>query len=196
MHIFKPYYLLFLLVFWANSAFAQDIGQSMYPVVVVDGDTMAHVRVEPVVKTARRRFRSKADMRRYYRMIRNLKKTYPYAQMAKVELRELNEKLKGIESSRDRKRLIKETEKSLFSKYEKDLRKFSISQGKMLIKLIDRETGQTSYLLVRELKGGFSATFWQGIARLFGSSLKLDYDPKGEDKILEELIILYEEGLL
>ncbi|NLI87857.1 MAG: DUF4294 domain-containing protein, partial [Bacteroidales bacterium] len=77
-----------------------------------------------------------------------------------------------------------------------DLRKFTVSQGKMLMKLIDRETGATSYDLVKELKGGFSATFWQGVARLFGSNLKVKFDPEGEDKLLNELIGLYEKGLL
>jgi hypothetical protein len=129
-------------------------------------------------------------------MIYNLKKTYPYAQIAKYKLLEINENLKTLKTDREKKEYIVNAEKELRNQFEKDLTKLTVSQGKMLIKLIDRETGRTSYELVKELKGGFSATFWQGIARLFGSNLKIKFDPQGEDKILNELIFLYEQGLI
>lgn len=196
----KPYILFVIAICCANLLLAQepkkDLLEHMYPSIVVDGDTMPYVKIDPVVKKARRRFKSKHDMRQYYRMIRNLKKAYPFAQIAKKEILELNQQLINISSSRERKKLIKATEKRLFDQYEKKLTQLTFSQGKMLIKLIKRETGQTTFQVVRELKGGFSAGFWQGIARLFGSSLKLDYDPKGEDALLEELVLLYEQGLL
>jgi len=101
-----------------------------------------------------------------------------------------------MKTEREKREYIAKVEKELINQYEKELTKLTISQGKMLIKLIDRETGLTSYELVKELKGGFSATFWQGIARIFGSNLKLKFDPQGEDKILNELIFLYEQGLI
>lgn len=195
----KRYTIIAVLVgLWvlAEAQPADSLYKRLVPYVVVDGDTMPYVSIEQVVKVGRRKYRSSYDMRQYYRLIRNLKVTYPYAQIAKREILELNNQLISIESSMERKRLIKATEKRLFKEYEGQLSQMTISQGKMLIKLIKRETGQTSYQLVKELKGGFSAGFWQGIARLFGSSLKLDYDPHGEDKLLEDLIVLYEEGVL
>ncbi|MBQ9470357.1 MAG: DUF4294 domain-containing protein [Bacteroidales bacterium] len=164
--------------------------------VVIDGDTIPIVPVEPVVVRGRRRFNSQAAMRRYYRLIYNLKKAYPYAQIAKREMLVLNDTLQHVADSRERKRLIKETEKRLFKQYEGQLKNLTITQGKLIIKLVKRETGNTTYNLVRELKGGFSAGFWQGVARLFGSSLKLDYDPHGEDALMEELVQLIEQGLL
>ncbi len=168
----------------------------LYPSILLDGEYVPHIKIEDVVKVGKRRFKNRRSMNQYYRMIYNLKKTYPYAQIAKHKLLEINENLKLMKTEREKREYIAKVEKELINQYEKELTKLTISQGKMLIKLIDRETGLTSYELVKELKGGFSATFWQGIARIFGSNLKLKFDPQGEDKILNELIFLYEQGLI
>ncbi len=168
----------------------------VFPSTVLDGDTIPHIQIREVVKFGKRRFKSKRDMHQYYKLIRNLKKTYPYAQIAKNKLYEMNEHIKTLESKREIDAYIKQSEKEMRSEFEKQLVKLTISQGRMLIKLIDRETGQTSYELVKELKGGFSAGFWQGVARIFGTNLKSKFDPYGEDKVLNELIILYEQGLI
>jgi len=168
----------------------------LFPSVVLEGDTIPHISIPEVVKYGRRRFKNRYQMYRYYKLIRNLKKTYPYAQIAKQKLLEMNTHLKTLKTEREKKLYIKQSEQELRAQFEKDLTKMTISQGRMLIKLIDRETGSTSYELVKELKGGFSAAFWQGIARIFGSSLKTRFDPEGDDKVLNELIILYEQGLI
>ncbi len=167
-----------------------------YPTVFFEGEYIPHVKLDDVVKVGKRRFKSNREMSQYYRMIYNLKKTYPYAQIAKNKFHEMNEQLKTMKTERERRDYINRAEKELRAQFEKDLTRLTISQGKMLIKLIDRETGRTSYELVKELKGGFSATFWQGVARLFGSNLKSKFDPEGEDKVLNELIFLYEQGLI
>lgn len=169
---------------------------TLYPSILLDGEYIPHIKIEDVVKVGKRRFKNRREMSQYYKMIYNLKKTYPYAQIAKYKLLEINENLKTLKTDREKKEYIVNAEKELRNQFEKDLTKLTVSQGKMLIKLIDRETGRTSYELVKELKGGFSATFWQGIARLFGSNLKIKFDPQGEDKILNELIFLYEQGLI
>ena len=93
-----------------------------------------------------------------------------------------------------REKFIKDFEKQLFAEFEKPLRKMTISQGKLLLKLVDREIGQSSFQLIKEYKGGFNAVFWQGIAKLFGSDLKKPYDRYGEDKITEELVQMYNNG--
>lgn len=193
-----------VLVAFLVAAAVKDVGAQatsadsliLYPTIILDGEYVPHIKIEDVVKVGKRRFKSRREMSQYYRMIYNLKKTYPYAQIAKYKLLEINENLKTLKTDREKKEYIDRAEKELRNQFEKDLTKLTISQGKMLIKLIDRETGRTSYELVKELKGGFSATFWQGIARLFGSNLKTKFDPQGEDKILNELIFLYEQGLI
>ena len=96
----------------------------------------------------------------------------------------------------DRKKYLAKYEKEVFKKYEADLRKLTINQGRLLLKLIDRECNSTSYDLIRNYRGSVSAFFWQGVARIFGSNLKSEYDAKGNDKILERVIILVESGQL
>ena len=84
----------------------------------------------------------------------------------------------------------------MFAEFEQPLRRLSFTQGRLLIKLIDRETGDTSYNLIREYKGGVSAFFWQGIARLFGANLKDEYDAETNDKMIEHIISLIDMGVL
>lgn len=186
----------FLSLSHAHAQVRDSVVVNLYTIVFYEGDTIPYIKLKEVVKYGKRHFKSRSEMSQYYKMIRNLKLTYPYAQLAKYKLLEMNEDLKMIKTERERREYINQAEKELRMQYEKDLRKLTVSQGKMLMKLIDRETGTTSYELVKELKGGFSATFWQGIARLFGSNLKVKFDPEGEDKVLNELIGLYERGQL
>lgn len=93
-----------------------------------------------------------------------------------------------------RERYIKNFEKELFRQFEKPLRNLTISQGRLLLKLVDREVGQSSYYLIKSYKGGFTAFFWQGIAKLFGSDLKEPYDKFGKDRAIEELVMIYQSG--
>ena len=95
-----------------------------------------------------------------------------------------------------RKEFINEAEKELRNQFEDELKGLTITQGRILIKLIDRETGETSYELVKELKGSFSAVLWQTVARIFGSNLKSEFDPEGEDKLINEIVMLIEAGQL
>lgn len=89
---------------------------------------------------------------------------------------------------------MKNAEKQLQNEFSDDLKNLTITQGRILIKLIDRETGKTTYNIVKEMRGSFSAFMWQSLASLFNSSLKYDYDPKGEDKAIEQAIKLIENG--
>lgn len=109
-------------------------------------------------------------------------------------LQDFDDTLRTIESKVKRKKYIKKVEKQLMAEFEGELKKLTIKQGIILIKLIDRETGNTSYDLVKELRGSFSAFLWQSLARLFGSNLKLQYDPNGRDAMIEEIVQLIENG--
>jgi hypothetical protein len=116
--------------------------------------------------------------------------------MAKEKLIELDEELSQIKGKKARKKFIDDVEDELREEFEDELKGLTISQGRILIKLIDRETGDTSYELVKEMKGSFSAVFWQAIARLFGSNLKSEFDPEGEDRLINEIVLLIESGQL
>jgi hypothetical protein len=104
--------------------------------------------------------------------------------------------LLNLKTEQEQKEYIKRTEQELLDKYTEDLKKLTITQGKILVKLVYRETGATSYDLVEFYRGRFSAFFWQALARLFGSNLKMGYDPHGEDRLIEEIVILIENGQL
>jgi len=134
------------------------------------------------------------ELLRYQRLIRNVKKAYPYAIIARDKLKELNENLSKISSKKQQKLYVDSVEHQMMVQYEEELKNLTVTQGRILIKLIDREIGNTSYDLVKEYRGSFSAFFWQTLARLFGSSLKTKYYPNGEDKDIEEIILKIQTG--
>ncbi len=134
--------------------------------------------------------------RRYRRMIRNVKKAYPYAVIANDKLKALDDELSNMKSKREQKAYMKAAEKEMMQEFEDELKKLTITQGIILVKLIDREIGHTSYEVIKDIRGGFTAFFWQGIARLFGNNLKMQYDPEGKDKVIEDIIMAMEYGFI
>jgi len=134
--------------------------------------------------------------RRYRRVIRNVKKAYPYAKIAGIKLKELDDQLATIPDEKERKAYIEKAEEEIMGQFEKDIKKLTVTQGIILVKLIDRETGQTSYQVIKDLKGGFTAFFWQGIARLFGNNLKAKYDPEDQDRVIEDIVKGIEAGFI
>jgi hypothetical protein len=134
--------------------------------------------------------------RRYRRLIHNVKKAYPYAQIAGIQLKELDEHLLTLKSEKARDAYLKMQEKEIMDQFAADVKRLTITQGIILVKLIDRETGRTSYEVIKELKGGFTAFFWQGVARVFGNNLKLQYDPYGSDRIIEDIVQGIEAGFI
>lgn len=163
---------------------------------VIDGDTIANILLDEVVVVPPWKFKSEREYKRYSRLVRNIKKTLPYARIAASKLQMINDSLHQLKTDKERRRYVKEAEKQLFAEFEAPLRKLTFSQGRMLIRLIDRETGNTSYDLIKDYKGGVSAFFWQGVARLFGANLKDEYSPETDDRMVEHIIALIDMGLL
>ncbi len=163
---------------------------------IENNDTIIVIELQPVDVMAAREFRSWRERRRYERMVRNVKIVYPYAQMAGIMFREYLDYLETLETDRERRQYTREAEKMVRDHFEEDLKRLTFSQGLILLKLIDRETQHTSYDILRDFRGVFSAVFWQSLARLFGFTLKTEYDPYGEDKMLEEIVQLIEAGLI
>ena len=116
--------------------------------------------------------------------------------VVRERLSDVNAELATISDEKDRRNYLKQFEKEVFNEYEDDIRDMTITQGKLLLKLIYRETYNTSYDLIREYRGGLNAAFWQGIARIFGTNLKSEYDPYGEDILVELIIQDIQSGLL
>lgn len=115
--------------------------------------------------------------------------TYPYARAASKIMNEINLKLTHVSDKKKRKQIIKAREKELKKEFADQLTKLSVYQGKVLMKLINRQTGNNCYEIIQEYKGGFSAQFWQTIAIIFGSNLKQSYDAAGSDKMIESIVI-------
>lgn len=185
--------VVFAFVFKAK-VYAQHPQQYIMEYIVDGNDTLAFELLPEAVILPQRKFASKKEYRQYYRMVWNLKRVYPYVKIAKQKLSEIDRRYITL-PRKERKAYLKSFEKELFAEFEAPLKKLTRSQGKMLIKLIDRETGETSYEIIKELKGGFKAFMWQSVARLFGSNLKARYDKHGDDKILEELVLMCENGM-
>ncbi len=164
--------------------------------IVVDGDTIPIVTLRPTSISANRRKRSKRYQRKRNKLFRNVVKTYPYAKVAGELIKEYNYNLAELETQAEREAYLDQCEEDLKAEFDGDLRKMTMSQGKVLVKLIDRETGRTSYELIKELKSGFTAFMWQGVAKLFGNDLKSNYDPENNetDEIIEEIVQLIETG--
>lgn len=165
-----------------------------------DGLTLPEVEIKEVTivapqeKSSPRRVR--AQLRQYDRLIYNLKKTYPYAVIAREKLKEINALLEEIPDEKERRKFLNQQENNILAEFEDDARNMTITQGRLLIKLIDRETQNTSYELIKQYRGFLSAAFWQGIARIFGSNLKAEYDPFGEDALIELIVRDIEMGWL
>lgn len=159
-----------------------------------DGDMIPHKEIETVFVFPRQKFKSKRVERRYWRLANKVKKVYPYAKKAGELLGKYEADYLAESDPKIKRKYIKQAERELFGEYGPQLKKLTISEGRILIKLIDRETGHTSFHLIKDLKGGVPAFFWQGIARLFGNDLKDEYDPDIEDRMIEEIIFFIESG--
>jgi hypothetical protein len=179
-----------------KGAWAQEKDTSRVIGIIQSGDTIIHRNLDEVIVFPDSYFKNQRQERRYNRYVEKVKKVYPYAKMAGELLQEYEPRYLALEDDRERRKMMKVIEKQLMDEYEDELKQMTITEGRILLKLIDRETSRTSYVLIKEFRGGVPAFFWQGIARLFGSDLKAEYDPAGEDKVLEQIVTLIEVGYL
>ncbi len=165
---------------------------------VIGKDTFYVSHITPVYIYTSKVFteEEKRAYQRYVRLVYNVKKVYPYAKIAAQVYKEVNDSVLKIKSKHERNAYIEKVENELRARYENELKRLTITQGKILIKLFYRETKNTTFDAVKEMRGSFEAFFWQTLARMFGSNLKSKYDPEGEDKEIEEIVKLIEIGAL
>lgn len=171
-------------------------GGMRVPAVVQGEDTMAVQMLRTVYVFEERHFRSAAEQRKYNKLVRDVKVAYPYARLAGEKLRQYESMLADVKTEGERHKIMKKIENELMKEYGDELKDLTITQGRILLKLIDRETGDTSYELVEELRGSFSAFFWQSLAKLFGSDLKAQYEKDGSDRQIEDIILAIQQGKL
>lgn len=175
----------------AQSSGAAARYDSINRATILTGDSMPHVDLDEIAIMPPPQFESKRDARRYWRLVRNLKVVLPFARIVNATIAEMEVTLSDKDTDKERKQFIKSVEDSLWYAYEPDLRKMTISQGKLLFKLVDRESANTTYHWIEHYKGSISAFFWQGVARIFGSNLKSGFDPNDPEDIMIDKLVKY-----
>lgn len=186
--------ILLLLLFAATPiAMAQRRSRGFWHQewTVDKGDTIPLIHILPVYKYSRR-----LDMRRHQRLIRIVRKVYPLAKQVRAEMDNMEQQLLAVKDPKEQQRLTKEMQKRLVKQYKPVILRMTFSEGKVLLKLIDRETSFTAFQIIKDFRGGFVAGFWQAMAKLFGNNLKLDYQPETRDRLLEQIVVYYEMGWL
>ena len=192
--------IFFTLVGKAQQLSVGDLNnypKNMINVVVGDnGDTLVQVSYYPCVIVADKQFADAREKAKWDKLKYDVKKAYPYAVLAKMKLQEMDSQMVMIHGDEARKAFAEKCEKQLVSQFESDMRDLTVTQGHILLKLMDRETGSTTYDIIKERRGSFSAFMWQGVAVVFGNNLKSDYDPDGDDAKIEEVVELIEMGVI
>lgn len=162
------------------------------------GDTVCMLVMNPITVYPPERFRNKKDEQFYWRTVRDVKRTLPYAKLICATLLETYEYIETFPSQKEREKYLKEMEKEIFEQYKPVMKTFTKSQGKMLIKLINRETHQSSYGIVKAFLGSFRAGFWFTFGKFFGVNMRDDYNPAKdrEDAIIERICVRVEQGTI
>jgi len=188
MHLF----LLLAALLAASRMTAQHLpGVARQEWLAVGGDTIPSIHIRPVRVYARG-----ADLRRYRRLVAAVKKVYPVAKIAKARMAEMEAELQRLPTKKAQKTYIRGVYRQIREEYTPIVKHMTRTQGRVLLKLIDRETDYTAYEVLREFRGGFVAGFWQTLSRVFGQNLKSEYDAEGDDRLIEQIVRYYEAGLL
>lgn len=192
---------ILLLITGISSTYAQQKTRKqpgkvyLTPMCVYEGDTIPYVKLTTVYIFKPLKFKNKRARTQYYRLVRDVKKVLPIAKEVNQIIIETYEYLQTL-PPKERQKHLKRVEKSLKEQYMPRMKKLTFAQGKLLIKLVDRQTSSTGYDLVKAFLGPFRAGFYQTFAALFGASLKKEYDPTGDDALTERVILLVESGQL
>ncbi|HOT89082.1 MAG TPA: DUF4294 domain-containing protein [Bacteroidales bacterium] len=187
-------FLLFLSLF--IHVYSQDDEGFMVPAQVIDGDTVPMLTYDEITISPANYGDIVKNTTKFNKLVRDVKKVYPYAVIASVKLKEYNDMILQTTNEVEKKKKLKQAEEDIKNQFTKDIENMTLSQGKILLKLIYRQTGVSSYEIVKELRGSLRAIFWQTIARFFGANLKIEYDPNGADKAIEEIVQKIENGTL
>jgi hypothetical protein len=189
--------IVFVSFFISYACYAQENkGEKgcLVPVCVYKGETIPYVQLPVVYVFKPIVFKNEREKKEYNKLVRDVKKTLPISKEVKQILMETYEYMQTLPNDKSRQAHIKIVEKGVKEQYTARMKKLTFSQGKLLIKLIDRECNQTSYALIKAFMGSFKAVFYQSFAGLFGASLKREYNPQGEDRLVERVILLVENG--
>ncbi|QIE58318.1 DUF4294 domain-containing protein [Rasiella rasia] len=196
MKIFTYLYILLFTAVFAEAQTVEEIKQEQDSLTtfyyIIDGDSIPreYIDLEEVVLLNKLEFNSKEDRRRYLILRRKTRKVYPYAKLASERLTTMTERLKTIDKKRDRKKYTKRIQKYIEEEFSEKLKKLTRTEGQILVKLIHRQTGRTAFDLVKELRTGWRAFWYNTTAKLFDISIKEEYRPFDvkEDYLIEDVL--------
>ncbi|MCQ2183443.1 MAG: DUF4294 domain-containing protein [Bacteroidales bacterium] len=170
-------------------------GTPMQFEVLPDGDTVFVDVLDPVWVFPKGRRPRGDDWRKDYKLVYNFNKVYPFALVGRKMMAQVDSTISAdVSKKAQRSQYVNDVERELFFLFEKDIRKMTISQGLVLMRLVDRECGMSAYEIIKTYESGFAAGFWQLVAKLFSQDLKTKYDPEGKDKKLEQLVQKWDSG--
>lgn len=165
-----------------------------YMYVLVDGDSIPLVQLRDVNIFARKKFKNERQRQEYAKLVRDVRKVYPYARLVSQSIIETYEYMETLPDEKTKQKHLEAVQKWMMDEYKPKMKKMTKTQGKILIKLIDRECNTPSYNIVKALVGSFKAGVYNLFAGMFGNSLKTEYDPQGKDQEIEEIVIQIEDG--
>ena len=192
--LFLSFFLSFITVCLHAQEQTTNINGYLVPACIYEGDTIASLRMPTLYCFKPLKFKNKKKQQQYNRLVRNVKKTLPIAKEVNRAIIETYEFLQTLPNEKAREKHLQAVEKSVKEQYTPRMKKLTFSQGKLLIKLINRETDSSSYELVKAFLGPFKAGFYQAFAAIFGASLKKEYHPEGEDAEIERIVLMVESG--
>lgn len=163
---------------------------------IYKGDTIPSITIRTIYIYPQIKFKDRNEYIKYLKLVRDVKKVLPIANMINNLIIETYEYSKTLPNSRARKRHMKAVEKGLKEQFTAQMKKLTYSQGQMLIKLISRQSNQSSYDIIKAFMGSFKATTYQIFAKTFGSTLKVEYEPEGKDRMIERIVVLVLNGQL
>lgn len=194
--LFLTFFLSFITVCLHAQEQTTTINGYLVPACIYEGDTIASLRMPTLYCFKPYNFKNKKQRQKYNRLVHNVKKTLPIAKEVNRAIIETYEFLQTLPNEKAREKHLQAVEKSVKEQYTPRMKKLTFSQGKLLIKLINRETDSSSYELVKAFLGPFKAGFYQAFAAIFGASLKKEYHPEGEDALIERIVLQVESGQL
>jgi hypothetical protein len=191
--------LMCAITMMAQEEDVTDAGPTFVPTVkvskvMVDGDSIPYMEMSNVYVYPEPSFKNKRQQQAYMRLVKNVKKVLPLAKQARQMLIETAEYIETIPTQKERDEHLKRVEASIVKEYKPKMKKLTFSQGKLLIKLVDRECNSTAYEAIQAFIGPFRSGMWQAFAWMFGASLKKGYDPEGVDRLTERVVLMVEAG--
>jgi len=195
----RKFFVILLTVFCsvnicANGTVPQEKSGFLVRMIVIDGDTMIYEELPVLYCYAPLKFKNKKQEEFYWRTVRDVKRVLPLSKYIRGVMEQTNKTLMELPNKASRDNYMKRFEKRIYKENEAEFSKLTLNQGKLLIRLVDRECNATSYELIKAYRGSFRAGFWQLFAKLFGASLKTDFGTTEEDKLIERIITLVEAG--